>query len=107
MCHEEVAANGWSTMLANAGAIFGDQLYINKPESLAINDINFLFDDSTVTETLKYVKETLHPETLNHSMRVFFYGMPACYVCSNNAEAGFKCLLRNGHHEATVPQAGC
>ncbi|KAJ5087989.1 cyanamide hydratase [Penicillium angulare] len=75
MCQEEIAANGWTSTPANAGAIFGDQPFINKPEPLAIKDIEFPFDDSTVAKTLKYAKEELHPGTFNHSMRVFFYGM--------------------------------
>lgn len=75
MCHQEIAANGWTSVAANAGAIFGDQPFINKPGALALTDIKFPFDDPTVAKTLKYAKETLHPETFNHSMRVYFYGM--------------------------------
>jgi cyanamide hydratase len=75
MCVQEIAANGWTSMPANAGAIFGDQPFINKPESLPLSEIAFPFDDPTVAKALKYAKEKLHPETLNHSMRVYFYGM--------------------------------
>lgn len=74
MCHHDTAANGWTSIPANAGAIFGDQPYINKPEPLPLSDIKFPFDDPIVTKTLEYAKGTLHPETLNHSMRVYFYG---------------------------------
>ncbi|EAW12028.1 putative cyanamide hydratase [Aspergillus clavatus NRRL 1] len=75
MCHQEVTANGWTSMPVNAGATFGDQPFINKPENLPLRDIEFPFDEPVVAKTLKYAKEVLHPETLNHSMRVYFYGM--------------------------------
>jgi cyanamide hydratase len=74
MCNQEIAANGWTAMPANAGAIFGDQPFINKPSSLTLSEIKFPFDDPLVAKTLKYAKETLHVETFNHSMRVYFYG---------------------------------
>ncbi|KAJ5794946.1 hypothetical protein N7457_001545 [Penicillium paradoxum] len=75
MCQQEIAANGWTSTPANAGTIFGDQPFINEPEFLDLNDIQFPFDDPTVAKTLKYAKGTLHHETFNHSMRVYFYGM--------------------------------
>lgn len=74
MCQQETAANGWTSMPANAGTIFSDQSFIDKSEYIDLNDIQFPFDDPTVTKTLKYAKETLHLETFNHSMRVYFYG---------------------------------
>jgi cyanamide hydratase len=74
MCHDEIAANGWTSMPVDAGAIFGDRPFINKPESLSLSDINFPFDEPTVVRTLKYAQDTLHPKTFNHSMRVYFYG---------------------------------
>lgn len=80
MCHQEIAANGWTSTAANAGAIFGDRPFINKPNALCLTDIKFPFDDPTVTKTVKYAKETLHLETFNHSMRVYFYGMLKCYA---------------------------
>lgn len=78
MCHQDVAANGWTSMPANAGAIFSDRPFINKPDELLLSDIKFPSDDPVVSKTSKYAKEVLHPETFNHSMRVYFYGMFAC-----------------------------
>lgn len=75
MCSDEITANGWTSMPVNAAAIFGDRPFINKPEALSLRDIKFPFDDPTVARTLKYAKDTLHPKTFNHSMRVYFYGM--------------------------------
>ncbi|CAI7628407.1 unnamed protein product [Penicillium viridicatum] len=102
MCHQEIAANGWTSTPANAGAIFGDQPFINKPESLHLTDIKFPFDDPTVARTLKYAKETLHPETFNHSMRVYFYGMaitkqqfPEKAAALNPATWALTCLLHD------------
>ncbi|KAJ6109348.1 cyanamide hydratase [Penicillium sp. IBT 16267x] len=102
MCHPEVAANGWTSTPANAGAIFVDRPFINKPDELFLSDIKFPIDDPVVSKTLKYVKEVLHPETLNHSMRVFFYGMaitkqqfPENYAALNPATWALTCLLHD------------
>lgn len=80
MCHQDVAANGWTSMPANAGAIFVNGPFINKPDELPLGDLKFPFEDPVVSQTLKYAKEVLHPETFNHSMRVFFYGMLALLI---------------------------
>ncbi|CAI7573225.1 unnamed protein product [Penicillium pancosmium] len=75
MCQNEVEANGWTSVPANAGAIFGSKPFINQPGPLSLEDIKFPFDEPSVAKTLVYAKKTLHPETFNHSMRVYFYGM--------------------------------
>ncbi|KAJ5664144.1 cyanamide hydratase [Penicillium longicatenatum] len=102
MCQHEVAANGWTSTPANAGAIFADQPFINKPDELSLNDIKFPFDDPVVSKTLKYAKEVLHPKTFNHSMRVFFYGMaitkqqfPERYAALNPVTWALTCLLHD------------
>ncbi|KAJ5922290.1 hypothetical protein N7516_009993 [Penicillium verrucosum] len=102
MCHQEIAANGWTSTAANAGAIFGDQPFINKPDALCFTDIKFPFDDPTVAKTLKYAKETLHAETFNHSMRVYFYGMaitkqqfPEKAAALNPVTWALTCLLHD------------
>jgi cyanamide hydratase len=77
MCQDEVAINGWTSTPADAGAIFGDQPFINKPEPLSLDDVKFPFEDPIVAKTLTYARGILHPETFNHSMRVYFYGMLA------------------------------
>ncbi|CAG8096349.1 unnamed protein product [Penicillium salamii] len=74
MCQHEVAQNGWTSTPANAGAIFGDRLYINQPGPLSIKELEFPFHDTVVVKTLDYANTVLHPETLNHSMRVYHYG---------------------------------
>ncbi|PLB49190.1 cyanamide hydratase [Aspergillus steynii IBT 23096] len=102
MCNQEIAANGWTSTPANAGAIFGDRPFINKPEALSLDAIQFPFDDPVVAKTLKYAKEILHPETFNHSMRVYFYGMaitkqqfPAQAAALNPATWALTCLLHD------------
>lgn len=76
MCQHETEANGWTGMPANAGAIFGDKSFLNTPQPLSLEEIQFPFDEPSVAKTLKYAKEKLHTETFNHSMRVYFYGTP-------------------------------
>ena len=73
MC-QEVSENGWTSTPADAGAIFGDQPFINEPGPLSIKELEFPHHDAVVAKTLDYAKTVLHPETLNHSMRVYHYG---------------------------------
>ncbi|KAB8237904.1 putative cyanamide hydratase [Aspergillus alliaceus] len=68
MRQDEVGLNGWTSMPANAGAIFGDRPFINAPDALSI-------DNPVVAKTLEYTKSGLPTETPNHSMRVYYYGM--------------------------------
>ncbi|KAI9930726.1 hypothetical protein ASPWEDRAFT_107537 [Aspergillus wentii DTO 134E9] len=75
MCQREVGLNGWTSMPANAGTIFGDRSFINEPKAMSIEEIKFPFNDPVVAKTLDYAKAVLHPETFNHSMRVYHYGM--------------------------------
>jgi cyanamide hydratase len=74
MSQDEVGANGWTSTPADAGAIFGDKSFINEPSPLSIKDIKFPSHDSIVAKTADYVKARLHPETFNHSMRVYYIG---------------------------------
>ncbi|GKZ52036.1 hypothetical protein AbraIFM66951_009919, partial [Aspergillus brasiliensis] len=73
MCHDETKANGWTSTPANAGAIFTDQSFIERAEPIQLDTIKFPFDDPVVAKTLEYAKAVLHRETVNHSMRVYYY----------------------------------
>ncbi|KAK5790791.1 hypothetical protein VI817_008078 [Penicillium citrinum] len=74
MCQQEISSNGWASMPADARTIFGDKPFINNPGPLSIDEIEFPFRDPIVIKTLDYAKKTLHLQTLNHSMRVYYYG---------------------------------
>ncbi|KAJ6112118.1 hypothetical protein N7523_008179 [Penicillium sp. IBT 18751x] len=102
MCQQETQANGWTSMPANAGTIFGNKPFINQPGPLSLEDIKFPFDDPVVAKTLTYAKKTLHPETFNHSMRVYFYGMaiskqqfPEQFASLNPVTWALACLLHD------------
>ncbi|KXH65598.1 cyanamide hydratase family HD domain-containing protein [Colletotrichum salicis] len=75
MCQDEVGLNGWTAVPVDAGKIFGDKPFLNEPTHISVNDIKLPAIDPVVAQTLQYSKERLYPETLNHSMRVFYYGM--------------------------------
>ncbi|KFG82198.1 hypothetical protein MANI_019231 [Metarhizium anisopliae] len=75
MCQNEIAANGWTKTPANAGLIFGNRLVCVETAALSMDDLTFPFGDVVVEKTMEYAKKVLHPETFNHSMRVYFYGM--------------------------------
>ncbi|GLB11804.1 hypothetical protein AtubIFM57258_008674 [Aspergillus tubingensis] len=102
MCNDEIKANGWSSMPANAGAIFTDQSFIERAEAMQLDTIIFPFDDPVVSKTWEYARAVLHPQTLNHSMRVYFYGMvittqqfPEIAASVNPATWALTCLLHD------------
>jgi cyanamide hydratase len=76
MCHAEaeIGGNGWTSTPADAGVIFGDRPFIHEPGPLSIKKIEFPYHDPVVAKTLDYAKSVLHPETFNHSMRVYYFG---------------------------------
>ena len=76
MCHDEIALNGWTSTPANPALIFGDKPYIHPPTPIPLNEIDFPSSDPIVSQTLDYVTSILPRETLNHSMRVYYYGTP-------------------------------
>ncbi|CRG91911.1 hypothetical protein PISL3812_08965 [Talaromyces islandicus] len=75
MDQDEVGLNGWTSVPADAGVIFDHHSLINEPEYIPMDAIEFPFNHPVVSKTLDYVKQVLHPETFNHSMRVYYYGM--------------------------------
>jgi cyanamide hydratase len=90
MCHDETKANGWTSMPANAGAIFKDQSFIEKAVAIELDQVQFPYDNTVVAKTLDYARAVLHPETFNHSIRVYYYGMrvllPLPFVILSRAE---------------------
>ncbi|GKZ27525.1 hypothetical protein AbraIFM66951_002735 [Aspergillus brasiliensis] len=75
MCHDNIPLNGWTCTPANAGSIFPDQPFIHPPTYIPIIDIPFPSTDPLVAQTLEYVQSLLPGETINHSIRVYYYGM--------------------------------
>lgn len=70
---DSVAVHGWSAVPVDANAIFLGKPFLNKPQSLLVNDIKFPSDDSIVAKVHQYAKEKLPGKTFNHSMRVFYF----------------------------------
>ncbi|KAK7216742.1 hypothetical protein V2G26_004745 [Clonostachys chloroleuca] len=103
MCqHDEVGQNGWTSTPANAGVIFGDRPFINEPGALSLKEIEFPHTDPVVKKTYDYAKAALHAETLNHSMRVYHYGIaitrqqfPDQASVLNPATWALTCLLHD------------
>ncbi|PYI07836.1 cyanamide hydratase [Aspergillus sclerotiicarbonarius CBS 121057] len=102
MCHDEIKANGWTSMPANAGAIFKDPSFAERALAMQLDEIKFPCDDPVVAKTLQYAKAILHPETFNHSMRVYYYGMvitkqqfPEQAASLNPSTWALTCLLHD------------
>ncbi|KAL3451463.1 hypothetical protein BJX65DRAFT_304047 [Aspergillus insuetus] len=75
MCNHEAGANGWNAVPVDAGAIFVGKPFINEPKPISIEEIKFPAGDPIVDKTVQYAKAVLDPETFNHSMRVYYFGM--------------------------------
>ncbi|RAK96188.1 putative cyanamide hydratase [Aspergillus ibericus CBS 121593] len=102
MCHDEVKANGWTSMPANAGAIFKDLSFLERVAAIPLDEIKFPHDDPVVAKTAQYAKATLHPGTFNHSMRVYYYGrvlskqqFPEQAATLNPSTWALTCLLHD------------
>lgn len=72
MCQDEVGANGWTGVPANAGAIFVDRTL--NPVPLSLEEVKFPAEEPIVSKAAEYAKAVLDAETFNHSMRVYYYG---------------------------------
>ena len=81
MCHDNISLNGWTSTPANAGLIFPDKPFIHPPTPIPVTDIPFPSTDPLVAKTLESVQSLLPRGTINHSMRVYYYGKtPSLYI---------------------------
>ena len=72
---DPIAEHGWTAVPLDAEAIFQGKPYLHKPTPLLVKDMHFPSDDPLVAKAQQYAKEQLPPQTYNHSMRVFYFGM--------------------------------
>lgn len=72
MNNNEVAQNGWTAVPVDAGQIFKDGPYINKPEYVDVKSIQFPTED-LVVKTQQHAKVNLLKQAYNHSMRVYYW----------------------------------
>ncbi|KAL7940710.1 hypothetical protein V8C42DRAFT_336760 [Trichoderma barbatum] len=75
MCQDEIASNGWTSVRRHAGTLFGDRPSTTVPLPLPITELGFPSSDSVVAKTVNYAKAMLPPQTFNHSMRTYHFGM--------------------------------
>lgn len=75
-----IALHGWTAVPVDAAAVLQGKPYLNPPTPLLAKDIPFPSSDPLVSRVQKYAKEQLPPQTYNHSMRVFYWGIspPLC-----------------------------
>ena len=72
--NNQIAEHGWTAVPLDANAIFNGKPYLHKPTPVLVADIPFPSDDPVVAKVQAYARETLPPQTYNHSMRVFYWG---------------------------------
>lgn len=73
MSSSDIAANGWTAVPVDAAKIFGNRPYINEPEYIDVQSIEFPDDDQIVKKTQQHAKDKLLKQTYNHSMRVYYW----------------------------------
>ncbi|KAM0542439.1 hypothetical protein ACHAPJ_012803 [Fusarium lateritium] len=73
MSADELAQNGWNAITVDAGKIFKDGPYINKPDYVDVQSIDFPSKDPVVEKTQQHAKDNLLKQTYSHSMRVYFW----------------------------------
>ncbi|KAL4805393.1 cyanamide hydratase [Aspergillus unguis] len=108
MADKDINANGWTALPVDAGAIFGNKPFINEPSAVSLDEIKFPDGDPVVRKTAEYAKKVLQPETFNHSMRVYYFGMtiakqqfPEHFKALNTSTWALACLL---HDLGTAPE---
>ncbi|PNP82368.1 hypothetical protein FNYG_04285 [Fusarium nygamai] len=73
MSTKELAQNGWTAVPVDAGKIFQNGPYINEPDYVNVNSIEFPSNDPIVSKTQQYAKLHLSKQTYHHSMRVYYW----------------------------------
>lgn len=71
---DEVTQNGWTAVPVDAAKVLDGRPYIHKPETMLVDNVKFPSDDPIVSKVYDYAKQKLPGQTLNHSMRVFYFG---------------------------------
>ncbi|KAJ4251494.1 hypothetical protein NW762_011481 [Fusarium torreyae] len=73
MSADELTQNGWKAITVDAGKIFKDRPYINKPGYIDVKSIDFPSNDPIVAKTQQHAKDKLLKQTYSHSMRVYYW----------------------------------
>lgn len=90
--------HGWTAVPRSLEKLIGSRKDA-RPTPLSVEDIP-LPDSALVQEVTKYAKEHLPSETFNHSMRVYYYGMPLLHL---QAQCRVLTLNRTSYREAAFP----
>lgn len=70
-----LSIHGWTAVPRDPNVILAGRPYIHSPSPLLVKDIAFPSEDAIVAKAQQYAQEKLPPQTFNHSMRVFYFGM--------------------------------
>jgi cyanamide hydratase len=72
--NDAITEHGWTAVDADADAIFQGKPYLHKPAPILVKDMHFPSEDPLVAKVQQYAKETLPPQTYNHSKRDNYWG---------------------------------
>jgi cyanamide hydratase len=73
---EDIKTYGFSALPRSTTALLASRVDPKQPTELTVEDIP-LPESPLVEKVVEYARRELPVETFNHSMRVFYYGMPA------------------------------
>ena len=71
---------GWEPVPRSFEQLLASRIEIKKAEPLKVEDIK-LPNTKLAGDIIEYARKELPAETFNHSMRVFYYGMPYLFDC--------------------------
>ena len=72
---EAIEIYGWTAHPRDPSVLLEGKKNLKAPQPLKVDDIE-LPDTQLAKEVLEYAKRELREETFNHSMRVYYYGIP-------------------------------
>lgn len=75
---EDIKLYGFAALPRSTSALLGSRVDPKEATELGVDDIP-IPNSPLVTAVLEYAKKELPVETFNHSMRVFYYGMPSLF----------------------------
>ena len=95
---------GWAAKPRDPAVFLEGKKNFKDPVSQAVESVK-LPDTPIAKAVLEYARKELNPETFNHSMRVFYYGISP--LLATNIDYAEACLgPRQSYAHTTVPELG-
>lgn len=91
---------GWTAQPRDVSAFLGDKKDLKAPEPQTVD--NILIPDTPLAKAvLDYARKELSEETFNHSMRVYYYGIP--FISQKDKCPLLTAALTSRQSDASIP----